>query len=174
MRRDDRVLDVGTGTGALLRELARRDARPAEVVGIDRSASMLARVDARLPDGWRATSGDARRLDFDDHRFDVITASYLLHLLDPGDRERVLREITRVLRPGGRVVTVTVHSTRPLTRAMLELLPRWSGLRSLDPTDELAAAGLVPLRARFVSAGWPSLCVLATAARRAGRRRECG
>lgn len=161
-RRDDRLLDVGTGTGALLRELVRGDARPAEVVGIDRCASALAVAATRLPVGWRLTAGDARRLPFADGHFDIVTACYLLHLLDRAQRAKVLGEIARVLRPGGRVVTVTVDSHRAVVRAALGMLPRSSGLRPLDPCDDLAAAGLRPVRARFVTAGWPSLCVLAT------------
>ena len=158
---DDRLLDVATGTGGLLRELARLDARPAEVAGIDRRAAALAVAAERLPAGWRLTAGDARRLPFADGRFDVVTACYLLHLLDPVDRRKVLAGIARVLRPGGRVVTVTLHSRNAASAAALGLLPRSSGLRPLDPVDELAAAGFVPLRARFMTAGWPSLCVLA-------------
>jgi ubiquinone/menaquinone biosynthesis C-methylase UbiE len=45
--KSERLLDVATGTGGLLRELSRRSARPAEVVGIDRSTSMLAVAAAR-------------------------------------------------------------------------------------------------------------------------------
>ena len=158
----ERLLDVATGTGGLLRELSLRSVRPAEVVGIDRSPSMLATAAAHvLPAGWRLLSGDARRLPFPDRRFDVVTACYLLHLLDRECRARAIAEIARVLREGARVVTVTVDSRRPVPRAALTRLPRLSGLRPLDPTDELRAAGLEPLRARFVRDGWPSLCVLA-------------
>lgn len=161
-RETERLLDVATGTGGLLRELARRPARPGEVVGIDRSASMLAVAEAhRLPAGWRLLSGDARRLPFPDRRFDVVTACYLFHLLDRECRARTIAEIARVLREGARVVTVTVESRRPIARAALARLPRPSGLRPLDPTDELRTAGLEPLSARFVRDGWPSLCVLA-------------
>ncbi len=163
VRPGERVLDVATGTGAVLRELARRDARPTEVVGIDRFCAGLAVAAAWLPAGWRLVAGDARELPFADGRFDVVTASYLLHLLGPRDRATVLAEIARVLRSGGRVVTVTVHSRRPATRAVLERMPRSSGLRPLEPSADLAAAGLAPVRGRFVSSGWPSVCVLADA-----------
>jgi ubiquinone/menaquinone biosynthesis C-methylase UbiE len=160
---EDRLLDVATGTGALLHELARNGTRPEEVVGIDASASMLAVAATGLPPAWRTTIGDARRLPFPGGRFDVVTACYLLHLLQPGARAAAIAEIVRVLRPGGRAVTVTVESRRAATRAALARAPRRSGLRRLDPTRELAAAGLRPTHARFVSAGWPSLCVLAIA-----------
>jgi ubiquinone/menaquinone biosynthesis C-methylase UbiE len=161
-RESERLLDVATGTGGLLRELSRRRARPAEVVGLDRSASMLAAAARHgLPTEWRLLSGDARRLPFPDRRFDVVTACYLLHLLGRECRARAITEIARVLREGGRVVTITVESRRPVARAALTRLPRPSGLRPLDPTEELRAAGLEPLHARFVRDGWPSLCVLA-------------
>jgi ubiquinone/menaquinone biosynthesis C-methylase UbiE len=158
----DRLLDVATGTGGLLRVLARRSPRPAEVVGIDSSASMLAVAAAKgLPVGWRLLPADARRLPFPDRRFDVVTACYLLHLLDGEARTRTIAEIARVLRPTGRVVIVTVESRRPAAGVALTRLPRRSGLRPLDPSHELRAAGLEPQRASFVRDGWPSLCVLA-------------
>jgi ubiquinone/menaquinone biosynthesis C-methylase UbiE len=157
----ERLLDVGTGTGGLLRELSRRSARPAEVVGIDRSATMLEVASRGLPAAWRLLPGDATNLPFPDRRFDVVTACYLLHLLDREGRARTITEIARVMRESARVVTVTVESRRPVSRTALTLLPRSSGLHPLDPRDELAAAGLEPLRAVFVRGGWPSLCVLA-------------
>jgi ubiquinone/menaquinone biosynthesis C-methylase UbiE len=160
--KSERLLDVATGTGGLLRELSRRSARPAEVVGIDRSTSMLAVAAARgLPAAWRLLPGDATSLPFPDARFDVVTACYLLHLLDRQGRARTIAEIARVMRDGARVVTVTVESRRPVSRTGLALLPRSSGLHPLDPRDELAAAALEPLRAVYVRGGWPSLCVLA-------------
>jgi ubiquinone/menaquinone biosynthesis C-methylase UbiE len=162
----DRLLDVATGTGGLLRVLARRSPRPAEVVGIDSSASMLAVAAAKgLPVGWRLLPADARRLPFPDRRFEVVTACYLLHLLDREARTRTIAEIARVLRPTGRVVTVTVETRRPAARAALTRLPRRLGLRPLDPSHELRAAGLEPQRASFVRDGWPSVCVLAVRGR---------
>ena len=140
--------------------LAARGARPGEAVALDRSASMLAVAAARLPPGWSLVPGDAKRLPFADGSFDLVSACYFLHLLGPDDRIRVLAEIARVLRPGGRVVTVTTESRRPVTRALLQRLPRGSGLRALAPGRDFGAAGLRPLRARFVPSGWPSLCVL--------------
>jgi ubiquinone/menaquinone biosynthesis C-methylase UbiE len=158
----DRLLDVATGTGGLLRELSRRGRLPAEVVGIDRSTSMLAVASAKsLPAGWTLLGGDAESLPFEDDRFEVVTACYLLHLLDREARARTIAELARVVVPGGRVVTVTVESRRQAARAAFGRLPRRSGLRPLDPSHELRAAGLEPQRARFVRDGWPSLCVLA-------------
>jgi len=158
---DDRVLDVATGTGALLRRLAHRGVAPREVVGLDASPPMLALARRRLPPGWRLLAGDAERLPFPARSFDLVTACYLLHLLEPTERAGVTRELARVLRPGGRVVLVTIAGRRRLARTVLDRLPPASGLRPLDCAAELPAAGLRPLRARFVHGGWPSLCVLA-------------
>lgn len=160
VRPGERVLDVATGTGGLLRELAARRARPGQAVGLDRSGSMLALAATRLPPDWSLVRGDARHLPFPNRSFDVVSACYLLHLLSVDDGREVLAELARVVRPDGRVVTITVESRRAAGRALLASLPRRTGLRPLDPSRQLRAAGLRPVRARFVSSGWPSLCVL--------------
>lgn len=164
----DAVLDVATGTGTVLRELARREEPPGRAIGLDASAAMLARVWG-LPHGWSLLRGDARELPFDDASFDVVTASYLLHVLAPDDRYAALAEIARVLRRGGVLGAVTVAETGPLSRAMLRpitsLAERGVGaLRSLvplDPRPEMVAAGLAPTAAARAWLGYPSLCVVA-------------
>ncbi|MFL5341827.1 MAG: methyltransferase domain-containing protein [Gemmataceae bacterium] len=94
-----RVLDVGSGLGGLAREVARR-VPGGEVWGIERSAEQLARAVADLPN-LHFQQGDAHSLPFDDDSFDVAYCRYLLeHVADP---VRVLREMRRVLKPGGRV-----------------------------------------------------------------------
>lgn len=161
VRPSERILDVGTGTGALLRELACRGAAPAQVIGVDRSLAMLSGVRG-LPVSWRLlVLADARALPFADASFDVVTLSYLLHLLKPEDRRCVLNASRNAVRPGGRIVTVTVDARLPLLRRSLDVLPVWTGLRRLDPRAEMQAAGLRPLRARYAAAGWPTLCVVA-------------
>ena len=135
------LLDAGTGTGALLRALANRAGRPRHAVGVDSSDAMLARV-GPLPDGWRLARADVAALPFDDHSFDTATAVYLLHVLTPAIRAEALAELRRVLRPGGRLVTVTPvlpsrALSRPLWWALGELAElatsRFGGMRPLDP-----------------------------------------
>ena len=109
----------------------------------------------------RFVVADARELPFADASFDLVFMSYLLHLLGPGERARTLNAISRVLRRGGRIVTVTVDTRRELERRSLSLLPSWTGVHPLDPRTELRPAGLNPAQAQYTSTGWPSLVVLA-------------
>ena len=104
-RPGQRVLDVATGTGLVAFQLARRGR--CEVVAVDQSEAMLAGARARRaprpePDG-RITfvQGEAEQLPFVDEEFDAVTFTYLLRYVD--DRLSTMRELTRVLKPGGRI-----------------------------------------------------------------------
>lgn len=172
----ERLIDLGTGTGLLLRRLAMRDPRPAAAVGIDRSAGMLARA-GTLPAGWSVLRADARAVPLPDACADVVTCSYLLHLLEAPDRAAVLGEALRLLRrgPGALLVVVTVWSGGPIAAALhaaARLRPyAWGGLRPLDPSPDIAAAGFdVTHRAGLARGGYPSL-VLAAAPRPTARAR---
>lgn len=167
---EERVLDVGTGTAALLRELARRPRPPKRAIGLDSSAEMLARA-VRLPPGWELVEGNAESLPFDDASFDVTTAAYLLHTLNEEERASVLGELRRVLRPGGRLGLVTVAPPRsslgkglsgPIRAAARHSGGVLVGLRPLDPVPELIASRLQVSARRRVGRGYPSLCVVAT------------
>jgi demethylmenaquinone methyltransferase/2-methoxy-6-polyprenyl-1,4-benzoquinol methylase len=155
-RSTDRLLDVATGTGAVLRLLAGRVTRPDDAVGVDRSARMLSRVPP-LPAGWRLLRADVQTLPLPDARFDVATCAYLLHLLPGEERTRTLAQIRRVLAPGGRFVTVT--PVAPPTR-FGSLVRKLVGGYLLDPRVDLERAGFTIRVARYVRAGYPSVCVL--------------
>lgn len=167
---DEELLDVGTGTGGVLRELAHRPNPPRRAVGVDSSPEMLAAAPP-LPGDWTLERADARDLPFADGRFLVVVSTYLLHLLEREDRTRALAEMARVLAPGGRLVTVTpaLPRARPgrwLVRPVAAAAERASGflagLRTLDPSAEIDAH--VPVRRiRWTNAGYPSISVLARA-----------
>jgi ubiquinone/menaquinone biosynthesis C-methylase UbiE len=97
------VLDVGTGPGVLLVELAAR--RPdLQLTGIDLSDDMITAATRNLhPFGGRASArvGDVTSLPFPDRSFDLIVSSLSLHHWD--HPEAAVPELARVLRPGGRV-----------------------------------------------------------------------
>lgn len=97
------ILDIACGSGRLAVALRRRSAGEAEVVGVDFSARML-EVAARRASGPRYVRGDALRLPFDDATFQAATMAFgLRNLADP---EAGLREMLRVLVPGGRAVVL--------------------------------------------------------------------
>lgn len=168
-RAGERILDVGTGTGEVLRQLAGHHPGRLQAVGVDQSTRMLAHV-PRLPDGWSLGVADARELPFPDGAFDAVAAGYLLHVLPEADLPGVAAELLRVLRPGGRLVTVTPaipeHAPLRLLGSALDALARrrpgrYGGLAALDPRASLSAAGFEIVTARWSLRGYLSLCVLA-------------
>jgi demethylmenaquinone methyltransferase/2-methoxy-6-polyprenyl-1,4-benzoquinol methylase len=106
-----RVLDVATGTGDLAVELASRVRPGGEVVGSDFSEEMLARARTKAPE-IRFEWGNALELPYADASFDAATVGFGARNFS--DLERGLREMARVVRPGGRVVVLEITTpTKP-------------------------------------------------------------
>jgi demethylmenaquinone methyltransferase / 2-methoxy-6-polyprenyl-1,4-benzoquinol methylase len=131
---DATVLDVATGTGAVAAELLRR--RGCRVVGIDQSPEMLAVARRRLADRVQLHEGRAESLPFADASFDALTFTYLLRYVD--DPAATMRELARVVRPGGPIGMLEFGLPRGAWRPLWELYVR---------------AGL-PLAGRVISPGW--------------------
>jgi ubiquinone/menaquinone biosynthesis C-methylase UbiE len=93
------VLDIGTGTGGLLRQWA---SRTQDRVGVDVSPAMLDCARKRDPDA-EYTVIDGPTLPFDDNRFDVVTSLLSWRYVD---WDPMLAEVARVLKPGGRLLVV--------------------------------------------------------------------
>jgi demethylmenaquinone methyltransferase/2-methoxy-6-polyprenyl-1,4-benzoquinol methylase len=97
-----RILDVATGTGMVAFALAQRGA---EVIGLDQSEAMLGAARARLARTPGLASqltfivGQAESLPFADGEFDALSFTYLLRYVD--DRAATMRELARVVKPGG-------------------------------------------------------------------------
>ena len=100
-----RVLDVATGTGDLAVELAGRVAPDGEVIGSDFSEEMLAHARAKAP-SIRFEWGNALELPYPDDSFDAATVGFGARNFS--DLDRGLRELARVVRPGGRVVVLEI------------------------------------------------------------------
>lgn len=119
---DEQLLDIGCGRGLLLVAAAERVPR-GHLVGIDswrardqsgnsRGATNCNLQRAQVGDRCQVITCDARELPFDDACFDVVVSSLMLHNLPTAaERARVLAEMVRVLRPGGRVAILDIART---------------------------------------------------------------
>jgi len=133
LRPGQRVLDVACGTGVLARHAARVVGAGGEVVGLDLNPGMLEVARRRAPGAsWR--EGTAEALPFADARFDAVLSQFGLMFF--ADRAGALREMWRVLRPGG-ALAVAVW-------ARLEDTPGYAALARLlrRVLDAEAAAAL--------------------------------
>jgi len=105
-----RAVDVATGTGDLALQLAGRVAPGGVVVGVDFSEKMLELARAKAGPRVRFESGNALALDYPDNEFDAATVGFGARNFS--DLDRGLAEMTRVVRPGGRVVVLEITTPR--------------------------------------------------------------
>jgi phosphatidylethanolamine/phosphatidyl-N-methylethanolamine N-methyltransferase len=114
-----RVLEVGVGTGLSLPTYARH----LEIVGIDLSPEMLEKArervaQERLGNVAALLEMDAGELAFEDAAFDTVVAMYVMTVVP--DPEKVMRELSRVCRPGGDVILVNHFSSEEGMRGWVE------------------------------------------------------
>ena len=137
----DRILDVATGTGLVAAELVRRYG--CSVIGIDQSEAMLARARERvsseplLADRVQLMLGEAEQLPFEDGAFDGLTFGYLLRYVE--DPAATIRELARVVKPGGRIASYEFFvPERRVARGLWKIYTRY----------------VMPAAGRLVSRGW--------------------
>ena len=144
LRGDEQVLDVGCGRGMLLLEVARHLPR-GRATGIDLWSTRDQSGNAAAATGRNAElagvservqidTGDMRHLPYPDACFDAIVSSLAIHNLPTQtDREQAVREIARVLKPGGRVALLdfrhTSHYAQILREAGLAVRRSWPEFR---------------------------------------------
>jgi arsenite methyltransferase len=128
-RGDERVLDVGCGRGLLLAGAARR-LTTGKAVGVDvwnPGAITGNRAAAVLQNAWRegvsdraeAKAGDARQLPFPDNSFDVVVSNFVVHEMNTAaERQKMMQEMVRVLKPGGRLALVDFIFTGECVRVL--------------------------------------------------------
>ena len=148
------VLDVASGPGNFTRAFAKTVGPEGLAIGIDASETMLARGAA---DNSRSglgnvalMRGDAVRLPFIDGSFDAVCCFAALHLFaDPFD---ALADMSRVLRPGGRIAIMTSVRRQITLRPLKPVLQRTSGMRMFEHdeiVDALRALGFADVHQRI-------------------------
>ena len=161
---DDVVLDVACGPGNITRRLKASIGERGRVVGIDASATMLARaVQDTTAANVAYVRGDAQRLPFRDECFDAVCCYAALYLMD--EPLAAIDEMIRVLAPGGRIAVLTSCHRGPWPlREVESLLTAPSGIRMFSQdeiTGAFVAGGLSDVRqsvtgfAQFVGARKP-------------------
>lgn len=131
VRPGQRVLDVGSGTGVLAREIASRTGSAGRVVGVDASPGMLAVAKERASAiEWREAVAES--LPFPDQSFDAVVSQFALMFFT--DRRRALHEMLRVLTPGGRLAVAVWDSLEniPAYASEVALLERMAGRQAGD------------------------------------------
>lgn len=115
LRSGESVLDVGCGTGVLTRLAAKAVAPAGTTWGIDPAADMIrvALANAAVESSsTRFKTGVIEALAFENESFDAVFASFMLHHLPPDVKRAGLREVRRILKPGGRLVVVDLDRPR--------------------------------------------------------------
>jgi arsenite methyltransferase len=122
LRGDERVLDVGCGRGLLAIGAAKR-LKNGKVIGIDiwnplelsGNSSDAAKANVKIEgvaDKVRIETGDAQKLVYPDNHYDVVVSSLVLHNLPEQDaRAQAVREMLRVLKPGGKLAIFDLFRT---------------------------------------------------------------
>jgi len=125
------ALDIGTGDGIGMELIAKHNPN-ANVYGVD---LIRQRVDSAKKKGFDVRVGDAEKLPFLDGTFDLVTGLHVLeHCSSP---DKAMREIERVLRPGGQALIVVPREQKPKWQAHLSCFPR-----EKDVVHVVAQAGL--------------------------------
>ncbi len=117
-RPNERILDLGCGTGRAIEQLMTCLQETGQAVGLDLSRGMLhaarkRNLDPRQPNPPDFVLGDGASLPFSNQSFDALFMSFTLELFDTPDIPRVLQECRRVLRPHGRIIVVAMAQIDP-------------------------------------------------------------
>jgi ubiquinone/menaquinone biosynthesis C-methylase UbiE len=123
------ILDVACGTGVLTRNAALHVGKKGSVIGLDVNEGMLAAAERKSPQiQWKR--GRAEALPFDDRSFDRVISQFGLMFFE--DRSGAIREMSRVLVPGGRLAVVVWDALEnsPGFAALVALLERLFGAQT--------------------------------------------
>lgn len=166
------VLELGFGTGHCVVELAKAVGSDGRVFGIDLSDQMVEEANKRcqeagVSDWTELTQGDAANLPYDEGSLDAIFSSFTLELFDTPEIPLVLKECYRVLKPGGRIVDVSVskEGKQGLASSIYEWshkhFPNLVDCRPIHVQKAIEAAGFEVQKSQIESMWVPVEIVLA-------------
>ncbi len=111
---DKDILEVGCGRGSRLQNLIRWGALPERLFGVDLQPARIAKARRVLPESVRVSTGDATQLDFADAKFDLVFQfTVFSSILDRDVRKGAAREMLRVLKAGGCIVSYDFNVNNP-------------------------------------------------------------
>jgi len=155
LREGETVLDLGSGAGADVLISAQRVGSTGKAIGLDMTDEMLAlaRANAAAAGVGNVTfvKGHIEDIPLADASIDVVISNCVINL--SGDKPRVLREVARVLRPGGRFAVSDVIADEDMDEATRADMAAWTGciggaLTRAEFMQALTAAGLVDVEIR--------------------------
>lgn len=147
------ILEIGVGTGYALKEIGAAVGPDGRAYGLDITPRMLELTEKRLRragliDRVDLFEGDARKIPFEDGKFEAVYMASTLELFDTPDIPKVLGEIRRVLKSGGRLCVASLTREgreKSLFVRIYELLhrifPRFASCRPIYVEDSLKEAG---------------------------------
>ncbi|MFI7663896.1 methyltransferase domain-containing protein [Nocardia sp. NPDC049526] len=160
----DHVVDIGCGPGQLVRALADRVGPAGRVIGIDPSREMIDYATGRAGSAnCRFEVGAAQSLNLPDGSIDVVTSTFVMHHIPEAHRTAALKQMFRVLRPGGRLLLADTHPTGKVLPAAVRIMSRFAARRTDDPhapghhADPLAAIDIRRYREALRAAGFGAM-----------------
>ncbi len=169
-----RALEVATGPGRVMVEIAKRVGPDTRIYGLDLSNRMLGRVRKRLVDSGHAEyelrRGDCRSLPWPDKSFDLLYNGYMMDLIPKEDMHGVLREFHRVLKPGGQLVLLNMSKKGNGASGMEYIyrsIPKYLALyligncRPVQMRGSVVEAGFINVKREFLNGRHPSEIVAA-------------
>jgi ubiquinone/menaquinone biosynthesis C-methylase UbiE len=171
VRNGMQVLEVATGSGEMFRRLVKSNPE-GKTFGLDLSPNMAARTQKRARSEFPSSSShcgavDVRSMPFKDGSFDAVVCCYLFELLSQDDIRLTLREIRRVLRPGGTFALVVIGQNAPFFNKLYSvcgtLVPAFWGRQVDRAVPQLVReAGLRIVTTNSVKqSGYPSRVLVA-------------
>lgn len=160
----ERVLEVAAGPGTVLVRLRQQAGESGRAVGVDLAPRML-RVTRRRDPQALLVRADAGSLPFGAGAFDLVWSSYFLDLVPTSELTPLLREFRRVLRPGGRLLLVSLSQKGEAPtwwERFYRITPSWlapylfGGCRPIQAAPFAQAAGFIQIEREVVSQGLDS------------------